>query len=542
MNRLHIVNKIINGSSSRLRESYFSKNYSEIYNEIIQFCSQINDISFIQKVWHWVNNNPSYITCKCGSKTSFNKNWLYGYRKSCSAKCSQLEQNTKDKRKQTTLKKYGVDNIAKLKEIKEKTTKTNLEKWGHKSTFQNIEVRNKWKKTILNKYGVEHYFKTDDFKIKSKKTNLEKWGTEHFVQSISYKNKLDEIGFSDILKISNINKHIEKYLEYGLTFLSIEGRILKLLSIGCNHKFSIHYDSLKRRLENNYKLCTVCNPMNSGQSQEEKNLIEWLVDLGIFFIEKDRNLGFELDIYIPDINLALEFNGLYWHSELYKDKYYHLNKSKVCIDNNIQLIHIWEDDWMYKRNIIKSIILNKLNLSDKRVYARKCKISIIDSKLKNSFLDENHIQGKCISGINIGLFLNEELVSLMCFGKRSINGNLEFELLRFCNKINLSVIGSASKLFKYFIKNWEYNNIYSFADISQFNGNLYKKLNFNYVHRSNPNYWWVVNGIRYHRFNFNKKRLVKEGFDSSKTEVKIMYERGYYRIFGCGQDKYVYKN
>lgn len=129
----------------------------------------------------------------------------------------------------------------------------------------------------------------------------------------------------------------------------------------------------------------------------------------------------------------------------------------------------------------------------------------------------------------------------MTFGKRSINSKTEFELLRFCNLIGFNVTGSASKLLKYFITNCEFQLITSYADISQFSGDLYNKLGFECVHRSSPNYWWVINGVRHHRFNWNKKRLVKEGFDSNLTEVEIMYSRGFFRIFGCGQDKYVLK-
>ena len=117
----------------------------------------------------------------------------------------------------------------------------------------------------------------------------------------------------------------------------------------------------------------------------------------------------------------------------------------------------------------------------------------------------------------------------------------DFELVRFANKINLIVNGAASKLFKYFNEHHQIDEIVSFADRSTFNGNLYKELGFNFVYRTSPNYWWLVEGRRRHRFVYNKKKLVKMGADSKKTEIEIMTEMGYSRIFGCGQDKYVYK-
>ena len=129
----------------------------------------------------------------------------------------------------------------------------------------------------------------------------------------------------------------------------------------------------------------------------------------------------------------------------------------------------------------------------------------------------------------------------MCFGWRSTNGKKEYELIRFCNKLFTSVTGAASKLFKYFIREYNIDQVISYSDISIFDGYLYKKLGFEYVRTSDINYWWVVKGIRRHRFGYNKKKLIKMGHDPLKTEVEIMHELGNYRIWGCGQEKWLYK-
>lgn len=539
MNKQEIIEIIDN--PLRLRESYFINNHEDIYHSIIEYTKELN-IPFKQKIWHYINQEPNYVLCKkCKCEVSFNRNWKMGYKEYCSAKCVQSSELTKEKRKKTSLEKWGVDNPSKSEVVKSKIENTNIERWGFKSSFQNKEVREKWLNTIKEKWEVDHIFQLESIKEKSKITSLNKFGTEHFVQSDEYKQRLVDMNFSDMLRNIYYDKHINKYQNFDLDFISINNRVVEVFSKKCGHTFSIHYDSLKRRIENDYEYCTICNPVNSGQSQEEKNIINWIRDLNIEVSERDRSFGVELDIFIPDMNLAIEFNGLYWHSELYKDRLYHLNKTEICKNNRVELIHIWEDDWMYKRDIIKSILLNRFQLINSKVWARKTEIKLVDNLLKDSFLESNHIQGKCVSTINIGLYYRDELVSLMTFGKRSINSKVDFELLRFCNKINLSVIGSASKLFTYFIKNYNYDSISSFADISQFTGNLYSKLGFEYSHRSNPNYWWVIDGVRHHRFNYNKKRLVKEGWDPTKTEVEIMYDRGYIRIFGCGQDKYIFK-
>lgn len=257
-------------------------------------------------------------------------------------------------------------------------------------------------------------------------------------------------------------------------------------------------------------------------------------------IIKKRIDNIELDIYIPELNLAFEFNGLYWHSEIYKSKKYHYNKWLICKNNNIQLIHIWEDDWNYKRNIIQSIILNRLYKIDKKIYARKCIIKNITSEESSNFLINNHLQGACNSSIRLGLFYNNELVSLMTFGKRNIGKKVQFEMLRYCSLINTNVIGSASKLFNYFLKNYSFNSLISFSDCDIFDGNLYKNLGFEFVKHTELNYWWSDNNKRYHRSNFMKHKLILKGKDLTKTEDEIMHQDGYNKIWGTGNLKYEY--
>ena len=173
------INDILLGIPNRIRESYFKNNYIEVYNELQLFCVNILDLPFVQKTWHWVNDINTYYLCKCGKKITFNKNWTDGYRGGCSAKCSQNNTTTKEKRKNTNIEKYGVDNVAKNVKIKEKTINTNLEKYGTKSSFQNEDVRKKWSDNIQEKYGVDHYFKTEEFKKKCKIYYLQKYGVEH---------------------------------------------------------------------------------------------------------------------------------------------------------------------------------------------------------------------------------------------------------------------------------------------------------------------------------------------------------------------------
>jgi hypothetical protein len=257
--------------------------------------------------------------------------------------------------------------------------------------------------------------------------------------------------------------------------------------------------------------------------------------------KKIPNKKSEIDIYLPDFKLGIEFNGLYWHNELFKTKNYHLNKTIDCNTNGIELIHIFEDEWLYKKEIVLSIIKNRLGITSDRIYARKCEIKEINSKESKKFLNENHIQGNVNSKVKIGLFYENKLVSLMTFSKGRIlmgGKNTEWELNRFCNVIGLNVVGGASKLFNCFIKIKQPKTVISFCDLRYGTGNLYKKLKFEFLYNTNPNYFYIKDGKRYNRFSYRKNILIEKGFDKNKTEMEIMKSLGYNRIYDCGSMKF----
>jgi hypothetical protein len=213
----------------------------------------------------------------------------------------------------------------------------------------------------------------------------------------------------------------------------------------------------------------------------------------------------------------------------------------MCKIKNIQLIHIWEDEWKYKQEIVKSMILNKLGKTKNKIFARKCTIKEVDNNTTKLFLNDNHIQGNINSKIKVGLFYDNMLVSLMTFGKsrRSINKTGEWELLRFCNILNTNVIGGASRLLKYFVKNYKDNKLISFADKSISEGNLYYKLGFKLDGESKPNFYYIIQGIRKHRFNYRKSKLVKQGYDINKSGHQIMMDRNIYRVYNSGNLRFI---
>ena len=273
-------------------------------------------------------------------------------------------------------------------------------------------------------------------------------------------------------------------------------------------------------------------------SKEENDVKSFLTSLGISYIPNDRTHGKEIDIFIPNFNLGIEFNGLYWHSELFKDKYYHQEKYNLFKNKGINILTIWEDDWVNKTDIVKSIVMHKLNLCKRKFYARKCQIREVDKSQKDYFLLHNHIQGTCVSSINIGLFYDNELLSLMTFGKSRFEKG-KVELLRFCTALNTVVVGGASKLLKHFTHKYNPLSIISYANCDISNGNLYEQLGFKFINQTIPDYWWVKGNERFNRYSFQKHKLIKDGFNPLLTEVEIMHQRGFNRLYGNGNLKYL---
>jgi hypothetical protein len=223
--------------------------------------------------------------------------------------------------------------------------------------------------------------------------------------------------------------------------------------------------------------------------------------------------------------------------KLRRDRYVTIDK---C-NSFIHLLHIFDYEWLYKKDIIKSVILNKLKLTPNKIYARKCDIRIVNNEEKDVFLSYNHIQGTCVSSINLGLYHNNELVSIMTFGANRFKQDGNTELLRFCNKINTNVIGGASKLFKYFINNYKFNNIITFADRRYSLGNLYKILGFKFHSFTPPSYFYWKNMKVYNRMSFQKHMLKNklEIFDKSLSEYENMLNNGYNRVWDCGNYKFI---
>lgn len=213
---------------------------------------------------------------------------------------------------------------------------------------------------------------------------------------------------------------------------------------------------------------------------------------------------------------------------------------------NIRLVQIFENEWVNQNELVKSRIRNILGQSE-RIFARNCSCVKLTSQEKDRFLNKCHIQKSSPSTINLGLTHKKthKLVAVMTFGKSRYNNRFEYELIRYSNAFGVSVVGGASKIFKYFCKNYKPKSVVSYCDLRWNTGNLYEKIGFKYSHRSEPNYFYFhpkdLNRL-YTRVSFQKHKLHKKLkiFDKKKTEHENMLANGFLRIYDCGNNVYLY--
>lgn len=518
---------IDNKSGYKTTEKWLSKNHIDLYNNIISYSTPLNlDLNFKEKIWFYFNKLTKRPTCiSCGCELKFRNRFDKPYGEFCSLNCiNSNKEEMISRQKKTFNEKYNVDFYPEHKDFIKKQKLTKLERYGNEN-FNNLS---KSKITKLSRYGDEKFNNSE----KNKNTCLEKYGVENYAKSNNYKNKI----------IKNF-----RALYPNINIIDIGKGVVTIKCEKCGENSIPTKQLLYERYKRGYDVCLSCNPI--GQSQQsgyENEISSFLNILNIDHSCSNRNIiKKELDIFIPKYNVALEINGVYWHNELFLPNNYHLEKTIQCEEKNIDLVHIFEDEWVYKKNIVESIIKNKLGLTENNIYARKCIIKEVSSKEGKDFLDLNHIQGNVNSKVRLGLYYQDKLVSLMSFSKgRIIMGGKEdeWELTRFSNILNTNVIGASSRLFKHFLKTYNPNKVVSYSDIRIFKGGMYEKLGFSKKSQSKPNYWYVINGIRYHRFNFRKSILVKEGFDVNKTEKEIMFDRKIYRIYDCGNIRWEFYN
>ena len=450
--------------------------------------------------------------------------------------------------------------------IKEGCEKNAMEKFGVKNVFETDWCKEKSKNTLMERYGVENIMQLDEMrnkaklqlnteeaKLKSKETSLLKYNSEYYRGSEIQKIKSRKTNFEFYYKDwSGYLTHLDDISCGKLSCLGTFEDILNNtpLKFKCNVCENIWSESFSTSPS-----CGICrDKFENARSVEESSLMKWIKETipHNFTPNKRFNINgkvYEADICFDDLKLIIELNGLYWHSEKAgKDKNYHINKLNSLESIGYNVIQIFEDEWLFKTNLVKSKLLHRLkcNTIIPKIYARNCIIKKITNKECKDFINNTHIQGHVNSTFCYGAYYNNELISIMTFSLPRINmGNKdrkdgEYELVRFSTSNNYRIIGIASKLLNHFIKEVKPIKIISYADKrwTSRDNNLYKTIGFKLIGETQPNYWYVKKYKREYRFNYTKQKLIEMGYDSSKTEWEIMEEIGYNRIWDCGHFKY----
>jgi len=569
MNDLNFLYDDTKLNKNKLKENWLRKNNPKFLEKLLEFKSTLNfELSiFSQLIWHYKNNQLVYPICEyCQGENSRYIGFEKGYEKTCSRHCGILLSRPGgiEQRKKNTLEKYGVEHTTQLDSVKKKMVKTNLEKYGVESYAKTDEFINKIKKTNTEKYGVEFPLQNNKIYNKLRSTMIETWGNDNSSKipeiiemkkrksiekygveySVLRKDVREKIKNTITNNINNFYKNLypNEFLGYKLDENKVSLRCLN----DPTHIYECQTYFLLQRKRRSHESCLICNPINNKISNGHQQIIDFLLsldpNLNIIINDRKNLQGLEIYIYLPDYQLGIEYHGIYWHSELHKTKTYHLEKYLKAKERGIDLIQIWEDTFLDKGEVIKSILKNRLGIVTHKIGARQCVIKSITSKIANDFLEINHLQGSCVSSIRYGLYYGNELLCVATFGKGRVNlGNKkdEWEILRLATQVDWVVTGGLIKLFKHFINEINPTRVISYSDNDLFTGSIYQKLGMSLESDKLPSYTWSDGFIRKNRWGFRKDKLVKEGADPSLTEVEIMQERGWFRCYSAGQKKWI---
>lgn len=487
--------------------------------------------------------------CVCGKPTSF-RSFNEGFKHHCSKECLKNDPEFIKKKKEI----YRNLSDEEKKQRVDKTRETNLKKYGVETTLLVKEFKEKAKQTCLEKYGNEWYFASDEGKLHSfwnkcteeeiksrqqsiEKTCLKKYGVNNPSKSDKIKRK---IGYK--LKSAKYDKIIHDLGLYGIKLNETKEEYCtrKIHSFSC----SVHGE-FKAESNGSYIHCPKCTQLRQTSSFE-KSIISFIKEhYDGEIIENSRSLieGKEIDIYIPEFKVGIEFDGLYWHSNHFLDSGYHFEKTVKCQEKGIQLVHVFESEWVLKSDIVKSILLSKIGIYEKRIYARKCTIKKVDSKIERGFLEKCHIQGYVPSSCAYGLYFNDELIEIASFRKSRYKKD-EWELLRFCTKLNMQCVGGLGRLIHCFRKMNPDVKLVTYCDRRYSNGNGYFKSGWKLLYETEPNYFYFKKGsmVLESRLKYQKSKLssLLTEFDPLLTEKENMNSNGYWWIYDSGNYKFIY--
>ena len=473
----------------------------------------------------------------------------------------ELKQKRSAKAKETFLKKYGVDNPAKSKEVLAKIQKTNLERYGVEYSAQSDIVKEKVKTTNLRKYGVEYSFQSNEVKDKIKATNLERYGVDNPSKSDIIKTRIVEsnrknLGVDYPMQSKEVmdKSRVTSFEKYGTEYPNQSDIVKSKIDASTLEHYGVNrackLDEFKQKVVDTNRerygvdyTCLIYSGKLKGNDSSYNRSFASILDTSNIKYERE----FLLQKYSYDFkvgNTLIEINPTATHNIYFSpygknriDANYHMDKSKLAKDSGYSVIHVFDWD-----DVDKVVQLLKSRIT---AYARKCVVKVVSEIDTNNYLDMYHLQGTCRGQkVRLGLYHDNQLVSLMTFGKSRFNKNCEYELLRYCSHYN--VVGGAEKLFNHFIKEYKPNSIVSYCDTSKFSGKVYDTLGFKCVKTNSPRKHWYSTKEKRHitdglLLNQGYDRLFKENHGKGTSNEELILNRGYLPVYDCGQATYIWR-
>lgn len=421
------------------------------------------------------------------------------------------------KARNTCIERIGVDNHAKLPSTQEKRLRTMLEIHGAKVSQKSLEsmrkrspnLNLKGRETLKERYNVINPGQLPDHIDKCRTTNLEKYGSESYHTSHQYQQKCESARWAvykalcgDLATLLSITVDDEKVQTYDSP-----NYVISFCCNTCYNVQAVPSETFRWRLRNYSTPCVKCSGVRKG-SVKETQIAEYITSLSVGVQRHQRILGGrEIDIFIPSRNIGIEFHGLYWHSEPFRGKYYHLEKYNAASSLGIKLIQIFEDEWDNHQYVIKERLKELLCAAET--------------------LPDNHPLSHTTSGNVVYISVFNQVVSFTQAADAWVMISKPF--------ITETAITSA---FRYFVDEFAPGTVITHIDHRWMSDNFVTSLNFKYQSTSAPSVWYIDRNTwdRIDKAEVIDRLYMLCALDSKKSHMK----ENYLRIWDCGYSTWVW--
>ena len=533
LNKEHMARTLDDYLQLQLKNNHFRYMPESVKAELIASTPNCKTESLAERAFWLQTGLTAYPNCaRCGSPLS-SANWYpsttkariakgepqKGYRKFCGKTCAMNDEQKHTRTRQTSIDRYGVQHPLMSEYVQAKRKITNLERYGAANPMAWSSVR--FKDTIEALHGVTA--------VRHITGVSEKIAATKKIQT----RELLEVRAAELQKLFDVELQSE---------LPITLDRLYDVELRWKHTCGRIYES--NITSRGLRFCPRCS---NGSSRAERTIGDWLESNGVTVKRRDTSYGFEMDLFLPELKIGIEYDGTYWHSARFVSKEKSMQKLETAEALGIQLITIQEHLWLLAPDKIKARLSSVLNLNPARVMARKCSLYELSKNESNAFFDSSHLQGAARAAVTLGLLYGGEVVAAMSFGRpRFAKASADWELIRFAVKPGVSVPGGASKILKAFRKTYP-GSIISYADRCWSTGGLYKTLGFTFLRNSDPSYFWVSGNHIFSRYQTQKGKLKKLlgdlnlEFEPSLSEDENMRAAKFLKVYDRGNSVWLLK-